>query len=75
MGFPEGPADLGSELSNEAYQLQKAVSVGQVTLKTRLELAVRQAEERLAEAKRAREILNKNPELEELLNIMQKGHF
>lgn len=45
------------------------------TLKTRLEVAVAEAEERLAEAKRAKEIFDKNPELEEILNIMQKGRF
>ena len=45
------------------------------TLKSRLEEAVRNAEQRLAEARRAREIFDKHPELEELLNIMQRGHF
>lgn len=45
------------------------------TLAERLDLAVRQAEERLASAKRAKELFTKNPDLEELLNIMQKGHF
>jgi hypothetical protein len=45
------------------------------TLKTRLEAAVMEAEERLAEAKRAKEIFEKHPELEELLNIMNKGRF
>lgn len=45
------------------------------TLKERLELAVRQAEEQLAMAKRARELFDRNPDLEELLNIMQRNHF
>lgn len=45
------------------------------TLKDRMEQAVLDAEARLADAKRAREILNAHPELEELLNIMQKGRF
>ena len=45
------------------------------TLKERLELAVKQAEDQLVDAKRARDILNSNPDLEELLNIMQKGRF
>lgn len=40
------------------------------TMKERLELAVREAENRLTDAKRAKEIFDKNPELEELLNIM-----
>ena len=51
------------------------IAGSRITLKMRLEQSVRDAEERLAEAKRAREILNAHPELEELLNIMQKGRF
>ena len=45
------------------------------TLKERLDMAVQQAEEKLASVKRAREIFTNNPELEELLNIMQHSHF
>jgi hypothetical protein len=45
------------------------------SLKTRLNMAVKEAESRLADAKRAAEIFEKNPELEELLNIMQRGRF
>lgn len=45
------------------------------TMKERLDMAVAQAKERLANAERARELLEKNPDLEELLNIMQKGRF
>ena len=45
------------------------------TLKQRLELAVAQAEAKLADVKRARELFEKNPDLEELLNIMQRGRF
>lgn len=45
------------------------------TIKDRIANAVIQAETRLAQVKRAREILDKNPELEELLNIMQSAHF
>jgi hypothetical protein len=44
-------------------------------MKERLDLAVVQAEARLKDAQRAREIFQKHPELEELLNIMQRGHF
>ena len=44
-------------------------------MKDRLELAVKQAEEKLAMAKRARELFDRNPDLEELLNIMQRSHF
>jgi hypothetical protein len=45
------------------------------TLKQRLEQSVKECESRLEDAVRAREILNAHPELEELLNIMQKGRF
>ena len=45
------------------------------TMKQRLEAAVNQAEERLAAAKRARELFDKNPDLEELLNILQRANF
>ena len=47
----------------------------QPTLQQRLDLAVRQAEERLAAVKEARDILARNPDLEKLLNIMQRSHF
>lgn len=47
----------------------------QPNLQDRLKKAVQQAEEKLAAVKRAAEILAKNPELEELLNIMQRSHF
>lgn len=46
-------------------------TVGKVpSLKDRLDMGVAKAEENLRKAKRAREILDKNPELEELINIM-----
>lgn len=45
------------------------------TLKSRLDRSVEDCKSRLADAVRAREILNAHPELEELLNIMQKGRF
>ncbi len=48
---------------------------GMPTVKQRIAMAVKQAEDRLAAVKRAQEILAKNPELEELLDIMQRSHF
>lgn len=45
------------------------------TMKQRLEAAVVQAEERLEQAKRAREIFDKNPDLEELINILNRSQF
>lgn len=47
----------------------------QPTLKERLTLVVEQAKIKLNDVKRAKEIFDKNPELEELLNIMQRGNF
>jgi len=55
------------------YDIPKMVR--QPTLKERLTLAVEQAERKLNDVKRAKEIFDKNPELEELLNIMQRGNF
>lgn len=46
-----------------------------VTLKLRLDAAVVQAKERLRAVEEARDIFNRNPDLEKLLNIMQKGLF
>lgn len=47
----------------------------QPTLKQRMDGAVKQAEERLAQVKEALELLDRNPDLEKLLNIMQRGWF
>ena len=52
-----------------------AKMVGMPSLKIRLERAVQEAEDRLVEVKRAREIFDRNPDLEELMNIMQRGRF
>ena len=49
--------------------------VSKPILKDRLTLAIQQAEKKLQDVKRAKEIFDKNPELEELLNIMQHGNF
>lgn len=56
-------------------QAMEAKTIGPVTMKQRLDAAVRQAEDQLASAKRARELLDKNPDIEELLNILQRGRF
>ena len=67
----------GNTLAAGAVQAQYAGAkmARLTTLKERLEQAVLDAEARLADAKRAAEIFAKHPELEELLNIMQKGRF
>lgn len=61
--------------SGYASEASQAKMAHMPTLKQRLEQSVKQAESRLADAVRAREILNAHPELEELLNIMQRGSF
>lgn len=70
-----GLAIGGGEYSGATATYDSPKMVRQPNLKERLEMAVRQAEERLAAVKRAREIFEKNPDLEELLNIMQRSHF
>lgn len=45
------------------------------TLQERLDMSVMDCEQRLAEAKEARDIFARNPDLERLLDIMQKGRF
>jgi hypothetical protein len=64
MPVPTGP-----------YAGVEAKMASMPTMKQRLEMAVRQAEERLTAAKRARELFDKNPDLEELLNILQRSNF
>lgn len=55
--------------------LSKAGQCRQPTLQERLDMAVTEARARLIEAEEARDILSRNPDLERLLNIMQKGRF
>ena len=45
------------------------------TLKARLHKAVENAEQSLKDAQRAKEIFEKFPELEELLNLLQRGRI
>ena len=45
------------------------------SMKQRLDEAVSQAEERLRIVKEAREILDRNPDIETLLNLLQRGGF
>ncbi len=63
----------GPATTPPSYYEGKAVRMP--TLKERLDLAVKQAEERLAAVKEAREIFGRNPDIERLLDIMQKGSF
>lgn len=45
------------------------------TLKERIALAVTHAQDKLAAVREAQEIFDRNPDLERLLNLMQKNHF
>lgn len=45
------------------------------TMKQRLDLAVREAEDKLAAVKEARDIFERNPDIERLLDLMQKSRF
>lgn len=45
------------------------------THRQRLEMSIVEAEERIARLKEARELLDRNPDLERLLDIMQQSHF
>lgn len=53
--------------SAEAYHMMAN------TVNARLDRQIESAEQQLANAKRAKEILARNPEIEELLNLLQKG--
>ena len=66
---------LGMIGSTGGYDSSPAKQARALTIKERLEFAVAQAEQQLKTAKRAKELFDKNPDLEELLNIMQRGHF
>jgi predicted trehalose synthase len=66
---------LAGTYATEAYGLQNAKMAQMPTIQQRIDLAVQQAEDRLAAVKRAKELFEKNPDLEELLNIMQRAHF
>ena len=61
--------------SSPSYDMAEQRMARTPTLKDRLTLAVEQAEEKLAAVRRAKELFEKNPDLEELLNIMQRNHF
>lgn len=71
-----------SDFDNYAMQQKQAGILGMMntssrppTLQERLDMAVTNAEQQLADAKEARDIFQRNPDLERLLDIMQKGRF
>ena len=56
-------------------QMEQTKMARMPTLQQRLDMALKQAEERLQAVKEARELLARNPDLEKLLDIMQRSHF
>ena len=56
-------------------QAIEAKSIGNPSMKVRLDIAIARAEKQLMDAKRAKEIFEKNPELEELINLMNSQRF
>ena len=64
----------GGPYPRDAEMMQGKISQAP-SLKSRLAMAVKDAESRLADAVRAKEIFVMHPELEALLNIMQRGRF
>lgn len=69
------PPNSGGDINYSPTEAAMGKMLRMPTLKERLDLAVTQAEMRLADAKEARALLDRNPDLERLLDIMQKGHF
>lgn len=67
--------DYGGNSAGMTGAMQQAKSVNMPTLQQRLDMAVKQAEDRLNKVKEARDILSRNPDLEKLLDIMQQSHF
>jgi len=66
--------------SDNAYAMQQVGSstptLGRTpTMKERIKMAVDRAEEQLADAKRAQQILDSNPELQELIDIMNRARI
>lgn len=74
MESPLGGLAFGGDYYNKQEAMLNVRSQP-ATMKDRIDLAVKQAEEKLVAVKRARELFDKNPDLEELLNIMQRMHF
>ena len=60
---------------NDSLSRQAGASPYAIALKDRIASAVFQAQERLDAAKEAQEIFERNPDLEKLINAIQRGQF
>lgn len=69
IGYGGGPLAMQGSYDNSAKMARMP------TLRERLDLAVKQAEERLTAVKEAKEIFDRNPDVERLLDLMQRSHF
>lgn len=67
MGFG---GNYGGEMAAKSAALDRGVN--SFTQRDRINQAIAEAEQRLAAAKRAAEILEKNPDIEELLNLLNR---
>ena len=61
---------------DDSQRLGLAATMGpKVTLRERLDRAVRETEERLAAAKEAKDLFDRNPDIEKLLDIIRRANF
>lgn len=76
-GFDSGPsATTGESLSQfSKYDVASGNFPRANTMKGRIDQAVIRAQAQLANAREAQAILERNPDLEKLLDIMQRGNF
>jgi hypothetical protein len=56
-------------------EMQMAKLAQDPSIRSKVQFAVERAEAQLKDAKRMQELLDKNPELEELVNIMQRQRY
>jgi len=71
------PPGLGGGMISKQYEAQmnavQTAAYREPTIAERIEMAVKRAEQQLADAQRMKEIFQRNPDLEELINLMNKG--
>lgn len=67
----------GAYIEKTAYdnQAMDARPVGPMKMKQRLDLAVNKAEAQLADAKRARDLFDQHPFIEELIDLLNRGRI
>jgi hypothetical protein len=66
---------VGASQAMPAYDNYREKLVSMPTLKDRLEAAVVRAQAQLDAVQEARAIFERNPDIERLLDLMQKSHF